>query len=176
MAIVTVFVGSNMDPPIRYRQAALLLGRRLAEAGHAVRTGAGDSPSLMGLVVDGARAAGGRVEGVILDLFMRVQHPRLKTEVVTTMSRRKKQLVRGTKALIVMPGGFGTLDEMFEVLVLHQIGVYHGPVIVLNLDRYFDPIEQFIRRAKRENFLQPKYLKKLKFVRSVAAAIRSVKG
>ena len=164
-----------MDPPARYRRAALLLGKRLAEAGYAVRTGAGDSPSLMGLVVDGARRAGGRVEGVILDLFMRVGHPRLKTRVETKMSARKKQLVKGTRALIVMPGGFGTLDELFEVLVLQQIRVYRGPVVVLNLDGYYDPVIRFIRRARRERFLDPKHLEKLRFVRSVAATINAIR-
>lgn len=172
MRVVTVFAGSNMKPPMRHRRAATALGIALARAGYAVRTGAGASPSLMGLVVDGAREAGGRVEGVILDLFLREGHPTLPTRVERTMAERKKALVKETVGLIVLPGGFGTLDELFEVLVLHQIRVYRGPVIVLNVDGYFASIRAFIRRARKDGYLRARDLRRLSVVRSVRGVMR----
>lgn len=155
-----------------HRRAATALGRALAGAGYAVRTGAGASPSLMGLVVDGAHEAGGAVEGVILDLFLRVGHPTLPTRIERTMAERKKALVKGTVGLVVLPGGFGTLDELFEVLVLHQIRVYSGPVVVLDVDGYFAPIRAFIRRARWDGYLRARDLRRLSFVRSVGGVIR----
>jgi uncharacterized protein (TIGR00730 family) len=164
--VVTVFAGSS-ETADRYRAAARRLGRALAAAGWTVRTGAGRSPSLMGEVIDGARAAGGRVEGVILDKFLRVKHPALPTRVVRTMARRKLELVRGARALVVMPGGFGTMDELFEVLVLRQIGEFRGPVIVMNLGGYYDAVRAWMRRAVRERFIHRRHLRRLHWVRSV---------
>jgi len=169
--VVTVYAGSSEVAPPRYRRAASELGRRLADLGWTVRTGAGRSPSLMGLVVDGAR---GRAEGVILHKFLRVRHPTLPTSVVRTMPHRKAGLIRGAKALIVLPGGFGTMDELFEVLVLHQIDEFRGPIIVLNLDGYYDAILAWIRRARRERFLRDADLRRLRWVRSVAGAVKEL--
>jgi uncharacterized protein (TIGR00730 family) len=175
MAVVTVFAGSNLNPPKGYRRAALELGERLARAGYVVRTGAGRSPSLMGLVVDGALSAGGRVEGVILDRFMSLLHPDLKPRVTNRMYERKKALVKGARALIVLPGGFGTLDELFEVLVLHQIQVFRGRIVAVNLGGYFDAVRAFLARARREGFVRVEDLARVRFVGSAAEAVRALR-
>lgn len=174
MATVSVFASSHLDPAPSFRRAAAQLGRRLARAGYTVRTGAGASPCLMGLVSDAALEAGGRVEGVILDRFLHLLHPRVPTRIEKTMAERKRRLWVGTRALVVLPGGYGTLDELFEVLVLHQIGLYRGRVILLNVSGFYDPLLKWLDRAGREGFINPRDRRRLKVVRTTAGAVAAI--
>lgn len=176
VAVVSVFASSHMNPAPAFRRAASELGRRLARAGHTVRTGAGASPCLMGLVSDAALAAGGRVEGVILDRFLHLQHPKVPTRIEKTMAERKRRLWVGTRALVVLPGGYGTLDELFEVLVLHQIGLYRGRVILINVDRFYDPLLAWLKRAGREGFIKPVDRRRLSVVKTAAAAMAAIRA
>lgn len=173
--IATIFAGAGEAAPRAWRRRAFELGRALARAGWIVRTGAGRSPSLMGVVADGAIAEGGRVEGVILDRFLKVLHPALRdARVVKTMARRKEGLMHRAKAVIVLPGGYGTFDELFNVLVLKQIGVFHGPVVVVDFDHYFTPLRAVIHQMRLHGFIHDGHKRQIAWVRSVRGVMRAI--
>ena len=113
-----------------------------AERGIAIAYGAGRT-GLMGALADGALAAGGEVIGVIPDFFNTtyLAHAGLsRKEVVVGMHQRKARLVELSDAFVALPGGYGTFEELFEMLTWAQIGLHRKPVGVLNACRYFDPL------------------------------------
>jgi hypothetical protein len=96
---------------------------------------------LMGALADAALAAGGRVEGVILDTFARVAHAGLHDlATVTDMRSRKAGLARRGDAFVALPGGFGTLEELSEILVERQIGLHSKPLVLVNHEGFWDPL------------------------------------
>jgi len=114
----------------------------------------------MGLVADAALAAGGDVVGIIPRHIeeMEVAHQKL-TEliVVETMHERKRMMVDRAQGFVALPGGLGTLDETFEILTWKQLSLHHHPVVILNIDGYWDPLLQLIRHAAAEGFVRPEH-------------------
>src|SRR5262245_6412006 len=137
-----------------YVRAAREFGRRVANEGWILRTGGGAGPSIMGAAADGALRAGGRVEGVILRKFWRVRHRGLHSlRSCETFALRKAALFEGARAAAAFPGGFGTLDELGDLLALKQNGFVDFPILLVNVRGYFDALLSWIRRAQREGFL-----------------------
>lgn len=151
---VCVFCGSRPGARPAYMRAAHETGAALAERAWQLVYGAGDV-GLMGEVARAAQAAGGRTFGVIPEhLFPREVGKRdLSTFVVTeTMHERKKVMFMNCDAIIVLPGGAGSLDEFFEVLTWRQIGLHEKPIVVLNTEGYWDPLAAMIDRIIAEGF------------------------
>ncbi|MFT3690049.1 TIGR00730 family Rossman fold protein [Paenirhodobacter sp.] len=151
---VCVFCGSRPGAQPTYMQAAHQTGAALAGRGWQLVYGAGDV-GLMGEVARAAQAAGGRTFGVIPEhLFPREVGKRdLSTFVVTeTMHERKKVMFMNCDAIVVLPGGAGSLDEFFEVLTWRQIGLHEKPIVVLNTGGYWDPLAALIERIIGEGF------------------------
>lgn len=151
---VCVFCGSRPGARPAYMQAAHETGAALAERRWQLVYGAGDV-GLMGEVARAAQAAGGRTFGVIPEhLFPREVGKRdLSTFVVTeTMHERKKVMFMNCDAIVVLPGGAGSLDEFFEVLTWRQIGLHEKPIVVLNTEGYWDPLSALIERIIAEGF------------------------
>jgi predicted Rossmann-fold nucleotide-binding protein len=108
----------------------------------------------MGAASDGALASGGRVEGVILRRFWRQRHRGLHSlKSSATFARRKAGLFEGAQGAIVFPGGYGTLDELSDLLALKQNGFTELPVVVLNTRGYYDALLRWVRHAGLEGFL-----------------------
>lgn len=131
------------------------MGAAIARRGMAVIYGAG-STGLMGALADGALEAGGEVIGVIPEIFNTpvLAHSRLtRLEVVTSMHVRKARFAELADAFIALPGGFGTFEELFEILTWAQIGLHSKPVGVLNTNSYFDPLLHLVEHARREGFI-----------------------
>ena len=131
------------------------MGRDIAHHGWELWYGAGCT-GLMGAVANGALEAGGQVIGVIPEIFNapHLAHAGLsRLEVVENMHIRKQRLADQADAFIALPGGFGTFEEMFEILTWAQIGLHRKPVGLLNTEGYFDPLLQMIERASLEGFL-----------------------
>ena len=151
---MTVFGGSSERIPDVYKGAAYALGRLIAREGWVLKNGAGKGSSCMGRTIDGALDAGGRAEGIIIRRFLPLLHPRLKAvRTYVHMRDRKKDLLRAD-ACVVLPGGFGTLDELSEILALKQAGIDGPHAILLNVAGYFDDlIRWFVDRMIREGFL-----------------------
>jgi uncharacterized protein (TIGR00730 family) len=132
-------------------------GRALAKAKLTVVYG-GCSTGLMGALADGAIDAGGDVIGVLPESLRHREpgHPRLsRMEVVADLAVRKRRMTALSDAFVALPGGYGTLDELFEVLTDRVIGLHQKPVGVLDVDGYFAPLLVFLDRAVTEGLLAP---------------------
>jgi len=139
---VCVFCGSRPGVDPDFMQAATALGTALAGAGLRLVYGAGDV-GLMGAVARAAQDAGGETFGVIPEHLERreVGKRDLGRYVVTeTMHERKKVMFMNADAIVALPGGPGTLDELFEVLTWRQLGLHSKPVLLLNVNGYWDPL------------------------------------
>jgi uncharacterized protein (TIGR00730 family) len=156
---VCVFAGSSPGARPEYAAAARTLGRSLAGEGIALVYGGG-SVGLMGVLADEALADGGSVIGVIpRALFEReVGHDGLtELRVVESMHERKAQMADLADAFIALPGGMGTLEELFETLTWGQLGYHDKPCGLLNTSGYWDDMLAALDRAVGEHFLAPKH-------------------
>ncbi|HSR66069.1 MAG TPA: TIGR00730 family Rossman fold protein [Xanthomonadaceae bacterium] len=157
MRAVCVYCGSNTGAKPAYAERAALLGARLAREGLALVYGGGNV-GLMGIVADAALAAGGEVVGVIPEQLVgwEVAHAGLgRLEVVGSMHERKARMFDLSDAFIALPGGFGTLDEMFEMLTWRQLGLGDKPCAFLDVDGYYAPLAAMLDHMVGERFLHP---------------------
>lgn len=157
---VCVFCGSRDGHSPEYATAAEATGKMIAEQGWRLVYGAGDV-GLMGRVARSNQIAGGTTFGVIpIHLFEREVGKRdLSTFVVTeNMHERKKVMYMNSDAIVVMPGGAGSLDEFFEVLTWRQLGLHEKPILLLNVDGFWDPLiglmDHFIGEGFAESSLK----------------------
>lgn len=153
---VCVFCGSNSGSDPVYTEAARNLGRLLARDGIALVYGGG-SVGLMGEVADAVLGAGGEVIGVIPHaLWAREVGHRGLTDlrIVETMHERKAMMADLADAFIALPGGLGTLEEIFEIWTWAQLGLHAKPVGFLDVNGFYAPLMQFLDRAVRERFLK----------------------
>jgi uncharacterized protein (TIGR00730 family) len=144
-----VFCSSSNRLPEAFRMDARSLGMRMARAGIDLVYGGG-SVGLMGVLADAVLAGGGKVTGVIPDFLStrELAHAGLTRMVVTrSMHERKQEMSRLADAFAVLPGGFGTLDEFFEILTWKQLGLHSRPIVVANTGGWFDPLMEYCRRA-----------------------------
>jgi uncharacterized protein (TIGR00730 family) len=170
---VCVFCGSRSGNDPRYAQAATELGGALAGAGIRLVYGAGDV-GLMGAVARATIAAGGETFGVVPQhLVGRERGGRdLGRLVVTeTMHERKKVMFMNADAIVTLPGGPGTLDELFEVLTWRQLGLHSKPVLLLNVADYWTPLLALLDHILAQGFAEPAFGGYLKTVDSVPALI-----
>ena len=157
---VCVYCGSRPGDDDAFTQDAETLGRGLAEAGLRLVYGAGDV-GLMGSVARAAQAAGGDTFGVIPAHLVawEVGKTDLTTYVVTeTMHERKKVMFMNCDAVVVLPGGAGSLDELFEVLTWRQLGLHQKPVILLNTNGYWDPLTALLDHVVARGFAEESLL------------------
>ena len=155
MRSVCVYCGSNAGSRPVYAERAAELGKRLAADGLAVVYGGGNV-GLMGIVADAALAAGGDVIGVIPDQLVgwEVAHRGVtRLEVVANMHERKARMFDLSDAFVALPGGFGTMDEMFEMLTWRQLGLVDKPCAFLDVDGFYAPLVAMMDRMVAERFL-----------------------
>ncbi len=152
---ICIFCGANTGKNPAYAAAARALGAMFAERGIGLVYGAGNV-GMMGVAADAALAGGGEVIGVIPRLLVEkeVAHTGLtRIEVVETMHERKRLMYELSDAFIALPGGMGTLDELFETLTWIQLGLHAKPCGLLNVDGYYDPLLTMLDRATGEGFI-----------------------
>lgn len=159
MQSVCVFCGAQAGAAPAYVQAARDLGALLAERNLTVVYGGGHV-GMMGALADSALAAGGKAIGVIPEHLMRpeVAHQDL-TEllIVDSMHTRKRVMAERADAFIVLPGGYGTFEEMFEMVTWLQLRLHGKPVGLINVDGYFDHLLAFLRHAAQQGFIRPEH-------------------
>lgn len=146
---VCVFLGASKNASPRFLKVAHDFGAALARAQLSTVYG-GCSTGLMGALADGAIDAGGEVVGVLPENLRHREpgHARLgRLEVVADLTVRKRRMTDMSDAFVALPGGFGTLDELFEVLTDRVVGVHDKPVGLLDVDGYFDPLLAFLDNA-----------------------------
>ncbi|OLL32822.1 Rossman fold protein, TIGR00730 family [Burkholderia sp. SRS-W-2-2016] len=160
MKAVCVYCGSSMGAKPVYAEAARAFGRALVEADLALIYGGG-KVGLMGVIADTVMAEGGRAIGVIPELLVdkEVGHNGLtELHVVPDMHHRKKMMAELSDAFVAMPGGAGTLEELFEVFTWAQLG-YHGkPVALLNTGHFYEPLFRLLQHTIDEGFMRKTYL------------------
>ena len=142
-----------------YADSAQRLGTALATRGCGLVYGAG-SVGLMGILADAVLAGGGEVIGVIPEALASVElmHPRLtRTYVVRTMHERKAKMVDLSDAFVALPGGYGTLDELFEVTTWAQLGLHQRPIGILDVGGFFAPLLAMLDHAEREGFVSAEH-------------------
>ena len=155
MKAVCVYCGSNAGGRPAYAERAAALGTRIAEEGLALVYGGGNV-GLMGIAADAALAAGGEVIGVIPEQLVgwEVAHRGVtRLEIVANMHERKARMFDLSDAFIAMPGGFGTLDEMFEMLTWRQLGLGDKPCAFLDVEGFYVPLLAMLDRMVEERFL-----------------------
>jgi hypothetical protein len=154
-----VFAGSSSGTRLEYRSAALELGHLLAARGIGLVYG-GAHVGLMGAVADAVLARAGHVTGVIPRALVEkeVAHSGLtELRIVTSMHERKALMADLADAFIALPGGWGTLDEFFEILTWAQLGLHRKPCGLLNLDGYYGGLLSFLEHAYDEGFVRREY-------------------
>lgn len=157
---VTVYAASSHALAPNYFDVAARLGRALATAGHPVIYGGGGT-GLMGAMADAALAAGGEVHGVIPEFLTTLEkgHPGLTSmEVVPNMRIRKEKMLIDSAAVVTLPGGCGTFEEVFEAMTLKRLGQYFGPILLVNTDGYYDKLIEFLQHSVQEKFMSRQHL------------------
>jgi uncharacterized protein (TIGR00730 family) len=151
---ICVFCGSRAGVSPAYQAEASELGRKIAQLGWRLVYGAGDV-GLMGAVANAAQAEGGETFGVIPDHLVKweVGKTDLSHYVVTeTMHERKKVMFMNCDAIVVLPGGAGSLDEFFEVLTWRQLGLHDKPIVLLNTEDYWSPLNGLLQHVVDQGF------------------------
>lgn len=155
MADICVYCGSSFGTDSVYRAAAERLGALIAEGGHRLVYGGGHV-GLMGVVADAVLANEGHVIGVMTEhlVSQEVAHPGLtELEVTMTMHERKARMAELADGVIALPGGFGTFEEVFEVLTWNQIGLISKPVVFCDVGGYYRPMFELITHAVDAGFV-----------------------
>jgi len=150
-----VYCGSSDKTNSAYLNTAYEMGAIMAARGLQLVYGAGGT-GMMGAIANGALENGGEVIGVLPEIFNTptLAHNGLtRLEIVENMHQRKARLAELADAFIALPGGYGTLEELFEILTWAQIGLHQKPVGLLNVRRYFDPLLELVEKAISEGFI-----------------------
>lgn len=173
MANISVFCGSSSGFDEKFHAAATELGAEIAGGGHRLVYGGGHV-GLMGAVADAVLANGGEVTGVITEQLkaLELAHDGVTLlEVELDMHARKARMAALSDGVIVLPGGFGTYDEAFEILTWNQLGIVSVPVVFLDVDGFYSSLFDFIAGAVAAGFMKPDHGALAQHVDSAAAAV-----
>lgn len=172
---VTVYASSSNALDDAYYDAAARLGAALGRAGIGITYGGG-GVGLMGVMADSAMAAGAAVRGVIPGFLNTVEHGHQALGdlvVVEDMRERKRRMLEQADAVVCLPGGSGTLEEVFEVITLKRLGQFLGPIVLVNTRGYYDPLDAFLRHAVSERFMSDRHLDMWSLVESPEAVLQA---
>ena len=155
---VCVYCASSRQSDVAFRDAAHRVGAHLARAGLTIVYGGGAVGS-MGALADGALSAGGRVIGVLPRFMSDLEwgHAGIALQVVADMHERKRTMLDLSQAVVALPGGCGTWEELLEAMAWKRLGLWNGPIVVLNQDGFYDPLVQLLDRAIVERFMDPRH-------------------
>ena len=170
---VCVYCGSSTRAELVFQKAAFELGTALAAADIQLVYGGGQL-GLMGLVADGVMNHGGRAIGFITKDLEHIEggHNHLsELHVVDTMHTRKLKMSQNADAFVILPGGFGTLDELFEILTWRQLEMHDKPLIIANIKGYWDPLKALVHHVVEHKFARALDEKLLLFVPTVEEII-----
>ena len=178
IARVCIYCGSSAGTHPAHRVAAAELGTALAQAGIGVVYG-GASVGLMGEVANAALAAGGEVTGVIPKSLVdrELAHTSLtKLEITASMHERKARMAELSDAFVALPGGVGTMEEIFEVWTWAQLGIHEKPCALFDVAGYYHHLVQFLDHQHNEGFVRDRHRKMLILASSPAELIARLEG
>jgi uncharacterized protein (TIGR00730 family) len=157
VASVCVFCASSRTLDARWLDLATRTGAELARRGHTLVSGGG-CVGMMGAVADGARAAGGRTLGVIPQALVDLEVADLASDellVTDGMASRKTLMIDKSDAFVALPGGLGTLDELFEVWTTATLAMHAKPMVLVDADGFYRPLLDWLRTLTDRHFLKP---------------------
>jgi uncharacterized protein (TIGR00730 family) len=169
-----VYCGANAGVSPAYAGQARLLARAMVEANLALVYGGGNV-GLMGIIADEVLRLGGEVTGVIPTALVEreVGHTGLTRQfIVKDMHERKAMMAQLADGFIAMPGGLGTLEELFEMLTWSQLGIHRKPVGLLNMNGFYDGLVSFVSHARGEGFVRPQHAEMMLVENDPAALLR----
>jgi uncharacterized protein (TIGR00730 family) len=173
---ICVFCGANVGARPVYAEAARALGRQFASNGITLVYGGGG----IGLMFEAARAAkqaGGEVVGIITEALMAREvgnHDVSELHVVQTMHARKALMAERSDAFVILPGGYGTFDEACEMLTWNQLSILQTPIVLVNLDGYFDGFLMQLERGVADGLLKPHHRAMLSVVDDVDDVLAAI--
>jgi len=173
---ICVYCSSKDEVADVYKDAAFELGQMLAEKGIALVYGGGDK-GLMGITAHSVMDAGGRVIGFMPHHLQNIERPDLditEFHFVDSMHERKQKMFDHADAFFVLPGGFGTLDEVFEVITWRQIGLHEKPIVFLNINNYWEPLKVLVDTLIGQKFASTHHRDFFHFADSVHEAFECV--
>jgi uncharacterized protein (TIGR00730 family) len=175
---ICVYCASSSACAAVYHDVARRLGSLLAERGYSIMYGGGAVGS-MGALADGAIAGGGSIIGVLPKFMQELEwgHPRLtELRIVEDMRVRKHMMLSESDGVVALPGGSGTLEELFEAMTLKRLGLYTKPIVLVNTRSYFRPLIELLEHAITERFMDRRHFEMWQLVDSpedVPAAIEN---
>lgn len=155
MKRITIYCASSAQIAPKYFEAAERLTKILVAQNIEIVCGGGAN-GLMGKLADTCLASGGKITGIMPHFMKAVEwnHPGIENLIWTeTMSERKLLLLENIDALVALPGGTGTLEELFEAITLKRLGKFLKPIIILNTDGYYDDLKRMLNKCIDENFM-----------------------
>jgi len=173
---VCVYCASSTRADPAYRDLAAELGARLAAAGRTLIYG-GSRQGSMGALADGALNAGGVVVGVMPGFLqaLEIAHDRLsELHIVGDLRERKQWMLCRASAVVALPGGTGTFEELLEALTLKRLGIFLGPIVICNQRGYYDPLLTLLESAVTERFMSEQHRAMWQVVDGAAAAVRAI--
>ncbi|MEM9147148.1 MAG: TIGR00730 family Rossman fold protein [Pseudomonadota bacterium] len=178
MHSICLYCGSRPGARPVYVETARAFGSALAAAGYRLVYGGGEV-GLMGEAATAAMAAGGHVTGIIPQHIVDLEIKKGDVSalfVTETMHERKKLMLYNADAVVALPGGPGTLDELIEVLTWRQLGLHGKPVVLVNANGYWDPLLALFRHIETEGFVEPNVRGYMTVVPDAEAAIGALRG
>ena len=175
---ICVFCGSSVGTKSKYLAEAKSLGRQIAGGGWGLVYG-GTSIGLMGATADAALAEGVEVIGVLPQALQdrEIAHRGLtKLHLVGSMHERKALMASLSDAFIALPGGYGTLDEFFEIVTWAQLNIHSKPCVLINTDGYYDFLLRFLDHAVRDGFVRPANLRLMQAAKDNAEALQLIES
>ena len=173
-----VFCGASNGKNPAFIKAAEELGTLLGKNGIRLVYGAGHT-GMMGAVAEATLNAGGKVTGIINDLLQSREVPRFELselKVLPSMHVRKDAMFEAADAFCVLPGGIGTLDEVFEIVTLKQLGEHSKPIIMYNADGFWEPFRNIINALIAEGYVLPEHANLVTYVDSVDEILPAIDG
>lgn len=175
---VTVFCASSKKAADKYLKVTRELADILKDNEIGVVYGGG-MVGLMGCLADRMLERGGMIRGVIPEFMVKVEwaHPLVKEMVIVKdMHERKKLLIENTDAVIALPGGTGTLEELMEVLSLKRLGKFFKPIIIINTDGFYNDLLNLFAKMVEENFLREEHLKAFQIINQPTELLEAING
>ena len=176
--LICVYASSSMHLEKKYHDEARALGKAMAENGYGLCFGGG-ARGLMGAVADEVLSYGGSVVGVIPEALHvdTIVHTRCSELIVTaTMRERKRMMEERSLGFIALPGGFGTLEELLEMITLKQLGYHQKPIVILNFNGFYDKLLEQFMDCTRQGFIDEEGEKLFAAVQSAAQALEYIKS
>lgn len=170
MNSICVYTGASLNIPDEYHHEADKVGRIIAATGYQLVYGGGNT-GLMGTVSSAVMSHGGRVLGVTTKQLAEVEHVNTaisEIRIVENMHLRKNMMFEHSNLFLILPGGYGTLDEFFEIVTWKQLQIHKSPILIYNYKQYWEPLKALFEAMKKEGFIKQHHIDMLTFINNSA--------